>query len=149
MILLKTLIALIILTNTAVSFAGGYESVFWGSELSAISKKYPNGHKLKLGSGELYRQSQPTRQIVRRTFAFSSKGLHTVTVVFDSNYVKQKKLENITSEMTKRYGMAEIDRSNAPEKLSMHWVKDDTRITFGYYPRRSDMTVMLFQKITP
>lgn len=140
-----TVVALLV-ACTVFAGGAGYENIPWGSSLDTVIKKFPHGQKLRLGQGGLYRQTKPDQRIARRMFGFDNGGLHTVTIVFEQAYVKKQTLETLVAVLSKQYGEAHIDRSQAPEKLSLQWEKDGSKITLGYFPKRLDMTVMIFEK---
>lgn len=129
-----------------VAYSAGYENVSWGSSIDSVVKKYPNGQKLIMGENALYRQAKPNKKLAKRIFGFNRTGLHTVTVVFEKEYVKKQKLEVIVFEQNKVFGQALVDRSQAPEKMLLQWKIDNSKITLGYSPQRPDMTVMIFER---
>ena len=132
---------------SAGTILDGYEKLDWNSEFAKILKLYPRGQLVKLGSEVVYKQQKPTKAIARRNFAFNNGKLHTISQVFEKNYVEKIGIERLLDAKKKIYGEGRIDRSQAPHMVRYIWYGLDTKTTFAYAPKRPDMTMIIYEQV--
>ena len=130
----------------AAQLFAGYGKQPWGASVKSVEKAYPKGKLSKLGTQDLYKQLNPSREIKQRSFAFTGNKLVAVSVTMDPAYVKKNGIENLLAKQQKQFGQGDIDRSGAPHMVKYLWQDQSTRITFAYAPKRPEMTVLMYEK---
>lgn len=130
----------------AAQIFAGYGKQPWGADVKSVAKAYPKGTMAKLGTQDIYKQLNPSREIKQRTFAFAANKLVAVSVTLDPAYVKKSGIEKLLEKQKKQYGEGAIDRSGAPHMVKYLWQDQSTMITFAYAPKRPEMTVLMFEK---
>jgi hypothetical protein len=147
--LIPIVIAVLCLSATtapAARIADGYADIRWGTELDQVMKSYPRGNLEKIHNNYLYRQFNPNQEIFLRTFIFDDNKLIAVSLKFNPDFVKKTGIEKLLAKHRKLYGFGTIDRTQAPHVITYFWETPRTRISFGYAPKRPDMTTMLYQQ---
>ncbi len=134
------------LSVSAASLFAGYGKQPWGMSMSNVTKAYPKGKVAKLGTQDIYKQLNPSKEIRQRTFAFAANKLVAVSVSMDPEYVKKNGVEKLLAKQSKLYGEGVIDRTGAPHMVTYRWQDQATRITFTYAPKRPEMTIMMYEK---
>lgn len=148
-------IALIALAAATLTLGGaahagtlfpGYDRLGWNTDVEQVMKRYPRGQVARLGDEIIYRQQRPTSAIASRSFSFRDGGLRMVSVAFDRGYVAKLGIEHLLAAQVKLFGVGTMDRTQAPHLLNYVWEGNGTRITFGYVPKRPDMTVIVHER---
>jgi hypothetical protein len=124
----------------------GYGKQPWGASIKSVTKAYPKGKLAKLGTQDIYKQVNPSKEIRQRTFAFAADKLVAVSVTMDPDYVTKQGIEKLLEKQKKLYGDGLVDRSGAPHMVTYRWQGQGTRITFAYAPKRPEMTVLMYEK---
>lgn len=130
----------------ATAFFPGYLKSPWDTEVARIMKSYPKGALGRLHNQVIYKQTQPSKDLRQRSFAFRDNKLYAVTVSYTPAYVQKIGIENLLATHQKNFGQGQMDRSNAPHLISYSWEDEKTKIIFAYAPRKPEYTVLMFQK---
>lgn len=134
------------MTASADRLPDGYLDTPWGTDLRQVMKDYPRGNLEKLHSDYVYRQFNPTREIFVRTFMFKEDSLIGVSIKFNPDYVKKSGTDRILAKFRKIFGEGAYERPSSPHLITYAWEGKETRISFGYVPKRPDMTIIVFQQ---
>jgi hypothetical protein len=146
-----TPLIIIFLCLTAIAAAAdrlpdGYGEIPWGTDLRQVMKNYPRGNLERLHNDYVYRQFRPNREIFVRTFIFEDDHLVGVSIKFNPDYVKKSGTDKLLARYRKIFGEGAYEQSPSPHVISYIWEGPKTRISFGYMPKRPDMTIMVFQQ---
>jgi len=133
-------------TVSGGSVFSGYEKLGWDADIAQVVKMYPRGQMAKLGEEVIYKQIRPSKAIARRSFGFRNGKLHAVAVTLEKRHVEKMGIEQILGEQIKFFGEGNMDRSKAPHMINYIWDGADTRIIFGYAPKRPDMSVIMYEQ---
>ena len=140
------LLLLLAVSVSAATLFAGYGKQPWGASIKSVTKAYPKGKVAKLGTQDVYKQVNPSREIKQRTFAFADNKLVAVSVTMAPEYVKKNGIEKLLEKQKKLYGDGVIDRTGAPHMVTYRWQGQGTRVTFAYAPQRPEMTVLMYEK---
>jgi 5-formyltetrahydrofolate cyclo-ligase len=140
------LLVLFAVSVCAAPLFDGYGKQPWGASIKSVTRAYPKGKLAKLGTQDIYKQVNPSKEIRQRTFAFAADKLVAVSVTMDPDYVTKQGIEKLLEKQKKLYGDGLVDRSGAPHMVTYRWQGQGTRITFAYAPKRPEMTVLMYEK---
>ncbi len=144
--LISTVLCLTALAAYADRIPDGYRETPWGTDLRKVMADYPSGNLGRFQNDYVYRQFNPNWEIFIRTFSFKGDKLVGVSIRFNPDYVKRRGTSRILATYRKMFGEGAYERAPSPHVITYTWESGATRISFGYVPKRPDMTIMIFQQ---
>ena len=144
--LICTILCLTALAAYAERIPDGYRETPWGTDLRKVMAEYPGGNLGRHNNDYVYRQFNPNQEIFIRTFRFRDDKLMGVSIKFNPDYVKRRGTGRILSTYRKMFGEGAYERAPSPHVITYTWEDAENRISFGYTPKRPDMTIMIFEQ---